>query len=152
MGKEKLAQWVGDGFPCARGNGRGARERRGGGGFNGGDGSEGGDGFPCARGNGEGGERRGKEGDWGRGGRAPARDAPTGEGRGKGGDWGASGTTGGEREGEGWVSVCAQVAREGGWAPACARTTGGGDSYFLVVESKGGFGEGAGMGFFMGRW
>ena len=40
--------------------------------------------------------------------------------RGHGGGEGP-GTTGGGREGEGWVSVCAQVAREGGWVPACAR-------------------------------
>ncbi len=28
----------------------------------------------------------------------------------------------------------------------------GGDSFFSVVETKGGFGEGVGMGFFMEEW
>ena len=129
-----------DGFACARGNGRGVRPafvfsvgkrrvdwgkgRGGGGGFHGG---------MVARGGGWGPHSRG----W-HGGGGVFMGGPYGER-----DWGA-GTGGmGERKREGGVG--------GGFHGHAREETGGwGDSFFL--GGKGGFGEGVGMGFFMGGW
>ena len=44
-----------------------------------------------------------------------------------------------------------RAGREGrGMGPRMREDNGWGDSFFSVVESKGGFGEGVGMGVFMG--
>ena len=76
-----------------------------------------------------------------------------GEGRGGGDGFPRSCSRGGRGNGGGLGVEGGMVARGGGMGPRMREETERvGGFVFAVVESKGGFREGAGMGFFMGGW